>query len=166
MIRQATTADIETILDITKACAEHMIMHHVFQWNAHYPKRESFENDINRQELHVLELENKVIGCIVISTLMDDEYLPIKWLTPNANNSYIHRLAIHPEHQGQGYAQKLMTYAEDYLRLHKFDSVRLDTFSRNTRNQKFYERRGYQKLGNIYFPKQSDHPFYCYELVF
>ena len=166
MIRKATTADIDTILDITRACAEHLIMNTIFQWNTHYPKRESFENDVDRQELYVLELENKSIGCIVISTRMDDEYTLINWLTPNVNNSYIHRLAIHPKHQGQGYAQKLMNYAEDYLRIHKFASVRLDTFSQNTRNQKFYARRGYQKLGNIYFPKQSDHPFYCYELVF
>lgn len=166
MIRKATTADIDTILDITRACAEHLIMNTIFQWNTHYPKRESFENDVDRQELYVLELENKSIGCIVISTRMDDEYTLINWLTPNVNNSYIHRLAIHPKHQGQGYAQKLMDYAEDYLRIHKFASVRLDTFSQNIRNQKFYARRGYQKLGNIYFPKQSDHPFYCYELVF
>jgi ribosomal protein S18 acetylase RimI-like enzyme len=166
MIRKATTADIDTILNITKACANHMIMHNILQWNTNYPKRESFENDVTRQELYILELENIVIGCIVISTLMDDEYIPIKWLTPNANNSYIHRLAIHPEHQGQGYAQKLMDYAEDTIRTHKIASVGLDTFSQNTRNQKFYERRGYQKLGNIYFPKQSEHPFYCYELIF
>ena len=46
-----------------------------------------------------------------------------------------------------------------------FDSVRLDTFSQNKRNQKFYEARGYKKLENIYFPKQSTHPFNCYELV-
>jgi len=32
-------------------------------------------------------------------------------------------------------------------------------------NQKFYELRGYKKLGSIYFPKQSEHPFYCYEFV-
>ncbi|MGM0391936.1 MAG: GNAT family N-acetyltransferase, partial [Bacteroidota bacterium] len=29
----------------------------------------------------------------------------------------------------------------------------------------FYESRGYQKLGDIYFPKQSEHPFHCYELI-
>ena len=47
----------------------------------------------------------------------------------------------------------------------KFASVRLDTFSVNKRNLKFYESRGYQRLEGIYFPKQSEFPFYCYELI-
>jgi len=57
-----------------------------------------------------------------------------------------------------------MNFAEKYARDNNFTSVRLDTFSQNKRNQKFYETRGYQRLGDIYFPKQSKHPFHCYEL--
>ena len=34
---------------------------------------------------------------------------------------------------------------------------------KNIKNQKFYEIRGFKRLGNIYFPKQSEFPFYCYE---
>ncbi|MFT5626990.1 MAG: ribosomal protein S18 acetylase RimI-like enzyme [Glaciecola sp.] len=166
MIRKATERDIDAILEITRACTIHMIKHNIFQWNENYPNREAFEKDVDRQELFVLEVENKVAGSIIISTVMDDEYISIKWLTPNRNNIYIHRLAIHPKHQGQGFAQKLMDYAETHSRKNNYASVRLDTFSQNHRNQKFYKHRDYQKLGNIYFPKQSEHPFYCYELVF
>ena len=143
-----------------------MISQNIFQWNEHYPRREAFENDFERQELYVFEIANEVAGSLVISTLMDEEYTPIQWLTPNLNNIYIHRLAVHPKHQGNGFAKKMMDYAEDYCKKHNYTSARLDTFSQNKRNQKIYENRGYQKLGNIYFPKQSEHPFYCYELVF
>ena len=97
---------------------------------------------------------------------MDEEYIPVDWLTTNENNIYIHRLAIHPKHQGKGYAQKMMDFAENHAKKHNFVSVRLDTFSQNKRNQKFYETRGYHRLGDIYFPKQSEHPFHCYEMVF
>ena len=96
---------------------------------------------------------------------MDDEYIPVHWLSPNSKNLYIHRLAVHPEYQSKGYAQQLMDYAEAFAKANTFISIRLDTFSQNTRNQNFYEKRGYQRLGNIYFPKQSKHPFYCYELL-
>jgi ribosomal protein S18 acetylase RimI-like enzyme len=58
-----------------------------------------------------------------------------------------------------------MDYAEAFAKAKKAPSVRLDTFSQNHQNQRFYEARGYQRLGSIYFPKQSEHPFYCYELV-
>lgn len=165
MIRKATLNDIDAIIEMAKACTKHMIDQEIFQWNAHYPNRSAFETDIRRHELHVLDIEHQICGCIVISTLMDDEYIPIEWLTPNKNNIYIHRLAVHPKHQGQGYAQQLMDFAEAFAIENTYSSIRLDTFSQNKRNQKFYELRGYQRLGNIYFPKQSDFPFYCYEFV-
>lgn len=165
MIRKATAIDIDSILEITKACAAHMIRKNIYQWNTHYPNRQAFLKDFQNGELYVLDIENKVKACVTISTFMDDEYIPISWLTASKKNIYIHRLAVHPENQGQGYAQKLMTFSEDYARTDNYQSVRLDTFSKNLRNQKFYERRGYKKIGSIYFPKQSEYPFYCYELV-
>ena len=166
MIRKATLGDIDAIMSITKACAKHMMDQHIFQWNEHYPNLSAFKNDVERDELYVLDLENSVRGCIVISTFMDDEYIPVSWLTPNKNNIYIHRLAIDPKYQGQGYAQQLMNFAETYAIENNYTSIRLDTFSKNKRNQKFYELRGYQRLDNIYFPKQSEFPFYCYERIF
>ncbi len=165
MIRKGNLEDIETIMGITKACAKAMIANGIYQWNAHYPNRLAFENDVNRNELYVLEINHHVKGTIVISTFMDEEYMPIKWLTKNENNLYIHRLAIHPELQGKGYAQQLMEFAEKHAIENSYNSIRLDTFSQNKRNQKFYELRGYNRLGDIFFPKQSEFPFHCYELV-
>ena len=165
MIRLAKHDDIKRIIKITKACAKHMINNSIYQWNEHYPTISAFKKDIDRQELFVLENSKSIVGCIVISTLIDNEYLPVKWLTQNKNNIYIHRLAVHPGFQGQGLAQKLMNFAEDYAKTNNFLSIRLDTFSKNKRNQLFYELRGYKKLEEIYFPKQSEFPFYCYELI-
>lgn len=165
MIRRAKISEIPDILTITRACAQKMQENGIFQWNEHYPSKEAFLKDIDREELFVIEENNIVQGTIVISTLMDEEYEPIEWLTPNGNSTYIHRLSVHPDLQGKGLAQKMMDFAENHAREHRFVSVRLDTFSQNKRNQRFYEQRGYQKLGDIYFPKQSEHPFHCYELV-
>ncbi len=165
MIRQAKIIEIPDILVITKACATDMAKKGIFQWNEHYPSKEAFEKDIVRSELYVLKIENRIIGTIVISTYMDEEYAQIDWLTPDKDNIYIHRLAVHPNFQGKGFARKLMDFAENYALEKGCLSVRLDTFSQNPRNQRFYEARGYQKLGDINFPKQSEHPFHCYELV-
>ena len=165
MIRGAKISEIPDIITICKVCAAYMISNGIYQWNEHYPSTAVFKKDIERGELYVLENDKKVIATIVISTLIDDEYLPVKWLTPTANNVYIHRLSVHPDHQGKGYAQKLMDFAENHAKKYNFISVRLDTFSQNKRNQKFYETRGYHQLGDIFFPKQSEHPFHCFELV-
>ncbi|MBO6532421.1 MAG: GNAT family N-acetyltransferase [Muricauda sp.] len=165
MIRRAKISEIPDILTITQACAKKMQENGIFQWNECYPSKEAFQKDIDRGELFVVEEKNTVQGTIVISTVMDEEYKPIQWLTPNGNSVYIHRLSVHPNLQGKGLAQQMMDFAENHAREHRFVSVRLDTFSQNKRNQRFYEQRGYQKLGDIYFPKQSVHPFHCYELV-
>lgn len=165
MIRRVKISEIPDILTITRACAKKMEENGIFQWNEHYPSKEAFIKDIEREELFVIEENSTVQGTIVISTLMDDEYKPITWLTQNGNSTYIHRLSVHPNVQGKGFAQQMMDFAEAYSRENGFVSVRLDTFSQNKRNQRFYEQRGYQKLGDIFFPKQSDHPFHCYELV-
>lgn len=165
MIRKARRTDIASILNMTTRCSNHMISNGIYQWNAQYPNKTTFENDLKRNELYVLENENKIMGCIVISNLMDAEYTAVSWLTPNSNNLYIHRLAVLPRHQGKGYAQQLMGFAETFALEHHYASIRLDTFSQNTRNQIFYELRGYKRLGSIYFPKQSADPFYCYELI-
>ncbi|MBU2948423.1 GNAT family N-acetyltransferase [Zobellia uliginosa] len=165
MVKLAKLSEIPQILNITKACAATMIKNGIYQWNDEYPSQKAFELDIERGELYTLQENGRIIGTIVLSRIMDKEYESIKWLTPNHKNIYIHRVAVHPDFQGQGYAQQLMAYGEDHARNHAFASVRLDTFSQNKRNQRFYETRGFQRLGDIFFPKQSEHPFHCYELV-
>lgn len=165
MIRRAKISEIPDILNITKACAAQMIDKGIYQWNEAYPSLEAFQMDVERAELFVLEQSAKIIGTVVISTLMDKEYRPVQWLTPDGVSIYIHRLSVHPEFQGKGHARQLMDFAENRARKKGYRSVRLDTFSQNKSNQRFYERRGYQRLGDIKYPRQSEHPFHCYELV-
>lgn len=170
MIRLAKPSEIEEIITITRACATHMIDQKILQWNEHYPNYSAFEQDVRRSELYVLTVKSntnsseEIIGCITISSEKDAVYDPVTWMTAEGKHFYIHRLAIHPRHQRRGYAKQLMDFAENYAREHKATSIRLDTFSANKRNQRFYEARGYTKLEAIYFPKQSDLCFYCYEL--
>jgi len=165
-ITKPTKRDIPELLIVTKACAKAMIASGIYQWNEDYPSNNAFEKDIELGQLWVLKESDTIIGSVVISDIMDEEYKAVEWLTTNAKNVYIHRLAIHPNYQGKGLAQKLMDFAETYAKENDFISVRLDTFSINKRNNIFYIKRGYQKLGDVYFPKQSEHPFHCYELVF
>lgn len=163
--RPAAQKDLNSIKSLTEACAIAMQEKGIFQWNEHYPSREKLEVDIQKEELYVLEDSTGIMGIVVLTDYMDEEYIPIKWLTPSQQNLYIHRLATHPSVWGKGYGQALMDFAESYAREHAYISVRLDTFSQNKRNHRFYEARGYQRLGDIFFPKQSTHPFHCYELV-
>lgn len=166
MIRLAQKSDLDRVLQITRLCAREMESRKVFQWNEHYPDRQSFVNDINNSELYVYCIQDMVIGCVSICAFMDEVYSKVSWKTDGKNSVYIHRLAVDPKHQKQGIGSKLMDFAENESKLRGFESIRLDTFSQNIVNQNFYEKRGYVKLDDIYFPLQSEHPFHCYELLF
>ncbi len=165
MIVLAKSSQIEQILALTKACGEQMNEEGIFQWNESYPNFQAFQKDIERGELYVFILRQTIAGCIVISTKMDKEYRLINWISQTSDHYYIHRLAVLPDYQGSGIAQSMMDFAENLAIQNKKISIRLDTFSQNLRNQKFYEIRGYKRLGSIYFPDQSEFPFYCYELL-
>jgi ribosomal protein S18 acetylase RimI-like enzyme len=165
VIRPAKLTDIPNIMSITRACAADLRRKGIYQWNEKYPSREAFEVDFERRELWVQEQKGQLLGCMALSKVMDAEYREVKWMGATGNNRYVHRLAIHPEFQGLGYARQLMDYAEGSARSQGAVSIRLDTFSQNLRNQQFYEQRGYIRLGSVYFPLQSPDPFYCYELL-
>lgn len=165
MIKKAIISDLNDLLEITKSCAKYMIDKEIYQWNELYPSKEVLQKDIELQQLWKLEIDHKIIGLIVLTEIEDTEYNEVNWLTKNHQNLYIHRLAVHPEFQSKGYAQKLMDFAENYALNNSYISIRLDTFSQNKRNQQFYKQQNYTQLGVIYFPKQSEHPFYCFEKI-
>jgi len=162
-IELATQNELDRVKEIAEACAKNMIENNIFQWNDKYPSREIFKEDIKNKSLYVSKINQEVVGCIMLSSFKDDVYSSVDWITPDEYNLYIHRLAVHPIFQKKGIARKMMDFAEDFAKSNNYISIRLDTFSQNPRNNKFYKSRGYNKLDDVYFPKQSEFPFHCYE---
>tara|TARA_Y100001968_G_C19354540_1_gene716462 strand:- start:125 stop:673 length:549 start_codon:yes stop_codon:yes gene_type:complete len=164
LIRKAIEHDLIFVMSMIKSCTENMISNHIFQWNEKYPNSGVFLEDIYNEHLYVLISNNKeIIGCVSITYEMDDFYKNIDWISPSNKNIYVHRLAVHPNHQGQGYAKKIMKFIEEKGIKNMCESIRLDTFSMNKRNNALYKKIGYEKLGQIYFRDQSELPFNCYE---
>ena len=162
-IELATQNQLDRVKEIAEACAKNMIENNIFQWNDKYPSREIFKEDIKNKSLYVSKINQEVVGCIMFSSRKDDVYKTVNWITKDEYNLYIHRLAVHPIFQKRGIARKMMDFAEDFAKSNNYISIRLDTFSQNPRNNKFYKSRGYNKLDDVYFPKQSEFPFHCYE---
>ena len=162
-IELATLNELDRVKEIAEACAKNMIENNIFQWNDKYPSREIFKEDIKNKSLYVSKINQEVVGCIMFSFRKDDVYKTVNWITEDEYNLYIHRLAVDPVFQKRGIARKMMDFAEDFAKSNNYRSVRLDTFSQNPRNNKFYKARGYNKLDDVYFPKQSEFPFHCYE---
>ena len=165
MIRKAKPEDVKRIKEITAACAAHMIAQGIFQWNENYPALDVLTKDVAAGDVYVFEVEQQPVATVMFSFTMDDFYAEVDWLTPNQKQLYVHRLAVHPDYQGKGIARKLMDFGEAYAKENNCLSVRLDTFSKNPRNNRFYKARNYQQLGQVFFAQKSPHPFYCFEKV-
>ena len=164
-IELAEINDINDIMKMIHDCANDLISKNIFQWNEKYPSRDIFLSDIEKKNLFIFKNNSGIIGCIALSHEKDIEYNNVKWLTKDDKNLYVHRLAVDPKFQKKGIGKLLMDFAEDYARNNKFISVRLDTFSKNERNNRFYKSRKYTKLDDVYFPNQSEFPFHCYEKI-
>lgn len=166
MISHGELHEVDTIIALTKACGKHMRDNGIDQWDEHYPDRESILNDLNTKTLFTLRDGSEVLGIVVLNESQDEEYAEINWSTSEADrNLVVHRLAVHPEHQGKGLARKLMDFAESFAKEEGYDAIRLDTFSQNPRNQRFYLNRGYTDLGPVFLKYKKDYPYLCYELL-
>jgi GNAT superfamily N-acetyltransferase len=166
MVSTGKVHEIDAILALTKACGKHMRDNGIDQWDENYPDYDSLLNDIKTETLFAYREGDAILGIIVLNESQDEEYSAMNWSTNDDDrNIVVHRLAVHPEHQGKGIARSIMDFAERWAADNNFDAIRLDTFSRNPRNQKFYTNRGYTELGSVYLKYKKDHPYFCYEML-
>lgn len=166
MISMGRMTEIDAIVQLTKACGQHMRNNGIDQWDEEYPTRDIIENDVKTGTLFAYREEDEIVGIVVLNESQDEEYKEIDWSTNDSDrNIVVHRLAVHPSQQGKGIGKKLMDFAEQWAKSHNYDAIRLDTYSQNMRNQKFYMKRGYTDLGSVFLKYKKTHPYYCYELV-
>lgn len=165
-IRLAKLSEVDNLVALTLSCGEHLRTLGISQWSADYPNKEILSADIFAKQLFVLTENSVPQAIIVLNEKSDPEYDEVNWLTPkDSKNLLVHRLATNPASQGKGYARKLMDFAENFARENNYDSIRLDTFSQNKRNQKFYENRNYINLGELWLSYRDDFPYIAYELL-
>ena len=166
MISVGQLNELEAILQLTRACGQHMRDNGIDQWDEHYPDRAVLVNDLQTETLFAYREGDEILGVVVLNETQDEEYGDVSWSTSEDDrNIVVHRLAVRPDQQGRGLGRKLMDFAEQWARDNRYDAIRLDTYSQNPRNQRFYTNRGYRDLGPVYLKYKKEHPYYCYELL-
>lgn len=163
LINLAQPSQASDIYNIYNLCRETLRRENIFQWNDNYPAPETITTDIENRHLYIYIQNGQCAGAICLNEDQSPEYLPLPW-RDNGKILVIHRLAVHPLLQKQGIARKLMDFAENFAAGNGYTSIRLDAYSGNPRSLALYEKRGYQKAGEVYFPGRIAH-FNCYEKV-
>lgn len=176
-IFEASENQINAILSLCKNCSVHMLNQGIDQWDEVYPNKAAFLEDIKNHSLFLAvsnspdiqgsssedsseNIFEHILGCIVLNEHQDPEYAEVEWQYTPQKVAVIHRLMVDPQYQGQGIAQHLMSFVERRAKERGYGAIRLDTFVENEPAIRFYKKRGYNVVGNVYFRKGK---FLCFE---
>jgi GNAT superfamily N-acetyltransferase len=129
------------------------------QWDDIYPGETVLQDDIEMQRMHLIEVEGRTAGLIVINEQESAEYADVAWRY-SGKVMVVHRLTIDPSYQRTGLATRLMDFAEGVAITEGYGCIRLDAFIQNPAAMALYENRGYRKAGSVRFRKGQ---FFCYE---
>ncbi|MFT5820072.1 MAG: ribosomal protein S18 acetylase RimI-like enzyme [Crocinitomix sp.] len=161
-IKKAIALDTELIFLLLKSVAAHMREQGIMQWNDNYPTIEHVIADIVAENVYLGMEDDTLLGVISIDANQSPEYAEIPWQYTDGKVLVVHRLAVSPTAQKKGVGRQLMDFALNKAIEEGYSSIRLDAYSQNQRTLSFYEKRGYEKRGEIYFPYREE-SFNCYE---
>ncbi|MEG2283922.1 MAG: GNAT family N-acetyltransferase, partial [Bacilli bacterium] len=93
-----------------------------------YPSLKNAEEKLAANELFVAEVNDEIIGSVVLNNEQLPEYSKFKWLFKAKDNEVgvIHTLCMDPKYFGKGYASKIVKFSEDYFRNQGCKVMRFD----------------------------------------
>jgi len=161
-IIQAKDNDFIEILYLLRVCTLDMNRKGLTHWNSVYPGPEVVQEDLAKSSIFLFKDKGVCKGMVTLDTQEPEEYRNIPWTSVAQRPLFLHRLAVHPNWQGQGIAGKLMEFAEEFARKNGFDALRIDVFSDSAHARNLCQKNNYQEAGNFlsFFQKQ---PFICYD---
>ncbi|OZI07768.1 GNAT family N-acetyltransferase [Siphonobacter sp. BAB-5385] len=148
LIRLATESDLPALVTLLQRVVPLMQASGNRQWDESYPNAEVFREDIRQGQLWVAEYEGSIAGVAALTTDQDAEYVQLGWdLSEPA--IVTHRLAVHPDFQGKGIAQRLLEQAEQLAIERNIEVLRVDTNTHNQATQRLFPKLGYRYAGEL-----------------
>lgn len=135
MLRDAGPADRPALLDLW-----------VLAWRAAMPEID-FEARRRWLDAHLDALAASGVRCLVA----DVDGVPAGFVTVDPARRHIDQLALHPDHQGTGIADRLMAGAKALSP----EGLALDVNTANLRARRFYARHGFVETGSGTNPRSG-----------
>jgi GNAT superfamily N-acetyltransferase len=161
-IIHAKDTDFIEILYLLRICILDMNQNGLKHWNSVYPGPDIIQDDLTKSSIYLVKDKGVCKGMVTLDTQEPEEYKGIQWANEARKPLFMHRLAVHPNWQGQGIARKLMTFAEEYARKNGFDALRIDVFSDSHHARNLCKKNSFTEAGNFlsFFQQQ---PFICFD---
>lgn len=169
-LKKATLADLDTIIAILKDGSNQLAESGVDQWQGDYPSRDQITYDINNGFAYLAQSDdNETVGAIAIVTAPDTSYDTMQGTWLNNSNDYIviHRVAVHSQHAGHGYATRLFeAVIGNVISDHpEIKSIRIDTHADNKPMQHLIAKMGFTKVGEIFGVYHPTDQSFVYEML-
>ncbi|GAB3989342.1 GNAT family N-acetyltransferase [Spirosoma daeguense] len=162
IIRPATSTDIPALLTILRNVVPLMHESGNFQWDNTYPNETVFQQDIQKNQLWVTEINDQLAGFAALTEDQEPEYAQVGFNL--AQRAIVtHRLAVDPHFRGQGVAAALLEQAEQLALERGIAFLRIDTNSENQVTQKLFPKMGYRYAGEITLSFRPGLRFLAYE---
>lgn len=147
MLQLATYDQLEEICIIIKQSKVRMKRDNLIQWQNGYPNRETIINDIEKKQLYVYVINNKVAGICVLN---QDIYQQYPSGIPSSSDCYtIHRVAVGDDFLGLGIGEKLLTHGTIYCKQLGAKFVIIDTNSQNIKMNNLIVKCGFKYIDDF-----------------
>ncbi len=166
VFRKASCRDIDDILNIIDEAKLSIRELGIDQWQNGYPNRQILEDDISNGNSYVFLKDNAIIGTVAIIFGNEKAYETIydgQWLG-NGDYATIHRIAIHSDHKGYGFASVIYDKAKRICLNSGIHSIRVDTHEGNLPMQRSLAKNGFNYCGIVFLEDSSKR--LAYEILF
>ena len=146
MIRLAKENDLDNIQEIYAYARKFMAEHgNPTQWGQTHPRVEILQSDIEKEQLYVVEEQDRLLGVFALIIGEDPTYQNIEQGSWKDTSLYgtIHRIASAPE--AHGIMAQVLAFAWKKIR-----HLRIDTHENNKVMQHLILKNGFEKCGIIY----------------
>lgn len=167
-IAKAEMKDLDRIVEILRDGRNQLAERGIDQWQGDYPNVEHIQEDINNGFAYLVHSDDhETVGAFAIVEAPDHSYdeLDGQWLTDTDKYLVIHRVAVHSDHAGNGYASGLFKDVIEYVKNERPDiqSLRIDTHQDNMPMQHLIEKYGFKRVGTLHGVYRPEETSYVYE---
>lgn len=113
-----------------------------------YPRRETAEAALKREDMFVIEDDGAFMGAGIINKEQVDVYAKAKWKysAEDSEVMVLHTLVIDPDKSGRGYGKRFVDFYEDYARENGCKYLRMDTNEKNKVARSLYTKLGFNEI--------------------
>ena len=113
-----------------------------------YPRRETAEAALKRNDIFVMEDEGAIVGSGIINKEQVDVYEKANWKykAKDSEVMVLHTLVIDPDKSGKGYGKKFVEFYEDYARDKGCKYLRMDTNEKNKPARSLYKSLAFDEI--------------------